>query len=57
MIWSKATREKLKLMNSTIGRRPVMAAPTPSPAKDSSEMGVSTTRMGPKRSSMPWLTL
>ena len=49
--------EKLKVIISTIGRSPDMAAPTPSPVKPSSVMGVSSTRMGPNSSSMPLLTL
>jgi len=36
---------------------PVVAAPTPTPAKPSSVMGVSTTRIGPNSSSRPRLTL
>src|SRR5829696_7682301 len=38
---------KLKVMNSTIGRRPTKAAPTPRPAKPCSVIGVSTTRSAP----------
>ncbi len=57
MIWSMATREKLNVINSTMGRMPFMAAPTPIPVKPNSEMGVSITRSGPNSSSMPWLTL
>ena len=55
--WSKATNEKLKVMNSMIGRSPTIAAPTPMPAKPFSLIGVSMIRFGPKRSSKPWLTL
>src|SRR5205814_8833409 len=36
-------------MNSIIGRKPTMAAPTPSPAKPFSLIGVSIIRFGPKR--------
>ena len=36
------------------GRRPTIAAPTPRPAKPSSEMGASTTRALPNLSSSPW---
>ncbi len=32
-----------------------MAAPTPTPQKVASEMGVSRTRSAPKRSSRPWV--
>ena len=45
-IWSIATRLKLNVMNSMIGRSPAIAAPMPMPAKPSSEIGVSTTRWG-----------
>ena len=38
---------KLKVMNSTIGRNPANPAPTPSPAKPCSVIGVSITRRGP----------
>jgi hypothetical protein len=57
MIWSMATKEKLNVMNSTMGRKPFMAAPTEIPAKPSSAMGVSNTRFGPNSSNMPWVTL
>ena len=43
-IASIATSEKLNVMSSTIGRRPAMAAPTPSPQKPFSLIGVSITR-------------
>ena len=57
MIWSMATSEKLKVMNSMTGRSPLMAAPMPMPVKPSSAIGVSITRFGPNSSSIPWLTL
>src|SRR5579875_472795 len=38
---------------SQIGRIPAIAAPTAAPTKPASEMGVSRTRSGPKRSSNP----
>ena len=44
-------------MTSTIGRRPVTAAPNAAPASASSEMGVSNTRAAPKRSCSPGVTL
>src|SRR5687767_5493224 len=44
-------------MNSITGRSPAIAAPTPSPAKPSSVIGVSTTRISPNSSSMPFDTL
>ena len=56
-IWSNARMAKFQVMNSITGRRPLMAAPTPRPAKPSSVMGVSTTRASPKRSSRPLDTL
>ena len=56
-IWSMATRLKLKVMNSMIGRRPTIAAPMPMPENPSSEIGVSMIRRGPNRLSIPWLTL
>ena len=46
MIWSIACMAKLKVMNSTIGLRPAIAAPTPTPAKPCSVIGVSITRCG-----------
>src|ERR1700687_4065120 len=42
---------------STTGRRPVMAAPTPTPVKPASEIGVSTTRSAPNSSTKPVSTL
>ncbi len=44
-------------MMSTIGRMPVMAAPTPMPVKPGSEMGVSMTRSVPNSSTRPHSTL
>src|SRR5450631_3802949 len=44
-------------MMSTTGRRPVMAAPTPTPVKPASEIGVSTTRSEPNSSTSPESTL
>src|SRR4030081_2049665 len=40
-IWSKASSEKLMVISSTTGRRPVMAAPTPIPTIGFSETGAS----------------
>jgi len=34
-------------MNSMTGRKPTIAAPTPTPANPSSVIGVSTTRISP----------
>src|SRR5579864_7343896 len=42
---------------STTGRRPVIAAPTPTPVKPASEIGVSTTRSAPNSSTKPDSTL
>ena len=55
--WSKATSENENVMDSMIGRSPVMAAPIPSPAKPVSAIGVSMTRLGPNFSRRPWLIL
>jgi hypothetical protein len=46
-----------QLMNSMIGRSPTVAAPTPSPEKAASLMGVSMIRRGPNFSSIPSDTL
>ena len=56
-IWSIASSEKLIVISSTTGRRPVIAAPTPTPTIVFSEIGVSRTRFSPKSSSRPWVTL
>ena len=53
-MWSIACMAKFQVMNSTIGLRPAKAAPTPTPAKPYSVIGVSTTRVGPNSSSRPW---
>ena len=53
MTWSMATSEKLKVMNSMMGRSPFIAAPTPIPAKPSSAIGVSITRRSPNSSNIP----
>ena len=44
-------------MISAIGRRPVIAAPMHVPRIAISEIGVSRTRVGPKRSSKPTVAL
>src|ERR1700722_18123428 len=44
-------------MMSTTGRRPVIAAPTPTPVNPASEIGVSTTRAVPNSSTRPESTL
>ena len=56
MIWSSASRLKLQVMISTIGRRPASAAPTPAPTKPFSASGVSTMRCGPNSASRPLVT-
>ena len=55
-IWSSASRLKLTVMISTIGRRPPIAAPTPAPTKPSSDRGVSRMRSGPNSSISPFET-
>src|SRR5580692_7784211 len=42
---------------STTGRSPVIAAPTPTPVKPASEIGVSITRLAPNSSTRPESTL
>src|SRR5438094_9201431 len=44
-------------MMSTIGRMPVIAAPTPRPVNPASEIGVSITRWGPNSCTSPVSTL
>ena len=56
-IWSIASSEKLIVISSTTGRRPVIAAPTPMPTIVFSEIGVSRTRFSPNSSSSPSVTL
>jgi hypothetical protein len=56
-IWSNATALKFHVMNSTTGRSPTIAAPTPMPANPASAIGVSMTRLTPNFSSIPSLTL
>jgi hypothetical protein len=48
---------KFQVMNSMIGRSPTIAAPTPTPAKPSSVIGVSTTRISPNSCRSPFDTL
>ena len=52
-IWSMAHAVKSMNWISTMGRMPVIAAPTPAPIRAASEMGVSRTRSGPNSSSSP----
>jgi len=49
--------EKLKVIISTTGRSPSMAAPTPTPVKPDSQMGVSMMRFSPNSLRSPWVTL
>ena len=56
-IWSNASSAKLIVISSTTGRRPVIAAPTPTPTIVFSEIGVSRTRSSPNSSSSPSVTL
>jgi hypothetical protein len=55
-IWSRASRLKLIVMISTIGRIPAIAAPMPAPTKVSSDSGVSLIRSSPNSSSNPFET-
>ena len=55
-IGSMALTMKSENWISTIGRRPVMAAPTPSPTMASSEIGVSRTRASPNSWMRPSVT-
>jgi hypothetical protein len=57
MTASRQTPMKSMNMISTIGRRPVIAAPTAAPTKPISAIGVSMTRPGPKRSCRPRVTV
>ncbi len=43
-------------MSSTTGLKPAMAAPTATPTKPASEIGVSMMREDPNSASMPLLT-
>ncbi len=56
MIWSRASRLKLTVMISTMGRIPFSAAPIPAPTNADSDSGVSLMRSGPNSSSSPRLT-
>ena len=55
-IWLKA--QEMKSMNciSTTGSIPIIAAPTAHPTMADSLIGVSTIRVGPKRSRKPAVT-
>ncbi len=55
-IWSSASRLKLTVMISTIGRMPPSAAPIPAPTNADSDRGVSRMRSSPNSSSSPLLT-
>ena len=54
--WSSASRLKLMVITSTMGRIPPSAAPIPAPTKADSESGVSRMRSGPNSASIPRLT-
>ena len=47
-IWSSASRLKLTVMISTIGRMPPSAAPMPAPTNADSDSGVSRIALGPE---------
>jgi hypothetical protein len=55
-IWSSASRLKLTVMISTMGRMPTSAAPIPAPVKPPSAKGVSRMRSGPNISRSPLVT-
>ena len=57
VIWLKAQLMKSMNWNSATGRMPVSAAPKLALTMAISEIGVSTTRSGPKRSISPSVTL
>ena len=52
-IWSSASRLKLTVMISTIGRIPPRAAPMPAPTNPDSDSGVSRIRSGPELLQQP----
>jgi hypothetical protein len=56
-IWSMASRLKLIVMISTIGRMPSIAAPIAAPTNPPSQIGVSTTRVGPNSAKSPAVIL
>ena len=56
-MWSMACIEKLNVINSTTGLRPIIAAPHARPVKPASVMGVSLTRSAPKRCNRPFVIL
>jgi hypothetical protein len=51
--WSMAQYMKLAIVMSTIGRNPVIAAPTAAPTKPFSDNGTSRTRLSPNSSTKP----
>ena len=51
-----ACKEKLNVMNSTIGRKPESAEPTAKPVKPASVIGVSMTLFSPYLSNNPFDT-
>ena len=55
-IWSSASRLKLTVMISTIGRMPPSAAPMPAPTKVDFGQGRVADALRPELSSNPWLT-
>ena len=54
---SQVTAKKSENIKSTIGRRPVIAAPIAAPTIACSEIGVSLTRFAPNSSSRPTVAL
>src|SRR5438477_1180402 len=53
MSWSRQGYEKASYCISQTGRQPAMQSPTAAPRIPASASGVSTQRLGPKRSSKP----
>jgi hypothetical protein len=53
MIWSSASRLKLTVISSTMGRMPAAAAPMPAPVKPDSDSGVSRMRSSPNSVHQP----
>jgi len=56
-IWSNATAAKSENIIAATGRKPASAMPIEAPTKPVSEIGVSMTRSGPKKSSSPSVIL
>jgi hypothetical protein len=57
LIWSEDISAKSMYINSTTGRKPIMAAPTAVPQIAASEIGALKTRSRPKFSNNPFESL